>query len=643
MLDWQQVIDSISHAIIVLDHQNKVYAYNHLACSFFDHTVENPIGLFIDDCVLPWVFQSDRLDNTVLNSFQLLDQSKADASFWVTIKPIFDEHQNINGRYISIEPYEKQHLDTAVEAKSNFLDIVSHELRTPLNAVTGHINMLRNTSLDSEQIDLVKSIIENGDRLGNIITQLIEYSQAEDSNYDLHPQPFNLQTLLCDIVPTYNTNIYGKPITINWSISEGNPQVLLADSIRIRQLLKYLMDNAIKFTEEGQIDVTAVVEKQEESDARLLKISVADTGIGIPTSQHSQIFKPFYQNDTSLTRQYEGLGISLAIAKKICHHMGGDLEFTSQNGTGSTFTLSVFVEETNIIPDKTPSENNLALRNKRILIIGRHVDFRRTISRDAKLAGMHPYVASSHAEAQYWLSKDSFDMICIEESLLDEAFDFLRQLKEQNKPIAFILIDQNINQAEIEFPFDSILKTPFTSSSIYEIFIRSLHVSKNHSSHQTSELKENALMANHHPLKIILVEDNMINKKVAERMLERLGYKIDHATNGQIGLDLILENDYDVVLMDIQMPIMDGITATKKIRQQNEKIKQPTIIAVTAHAREGDREKYLAVGMNAYVSKPIKMDALVEALYACQPTTPVQSSGKSNQKKKLRQHTALIS
>ncbi len=648
MIDWQQIINKFSQSIFILDQQGQITAVNQAARSFLKKPLENPMDSAFLDSVKFNVFPFEHLSTTQPKSFQIPNPQNPSNELLVQIDPLFDNSGNINGRYLSIEPLStqnsleqqladaKQQIKTAVETKTSFLDIVSHELRTPLNAVTGHINMLRNTNLDTEQVDLVKSIIENGDKLSDIIKQLLEYSHADSTHYELHPTPFNLNSLLNDIISKYISTIHDKPITIKWAVSEQCPKVLMADPIRIRQLFSYLLDNAIKYTDEGKIDILANVH-HNENGTLALEISIRDSGIGISDSIQNQIFQPFNQNDTSLTRKYEGLGISLAIAKRICEHMNGDLTFSSQEGAGSTFTFTISVETSDIEPIESHSNNNLELRDKRILIIGHNANHRRTISRDAKLASMYPYVASTPSEAQYWISKDTFDIVCIEETLLSDATDLLNDLKKLNKSIAFILIEEN-SVAELEnIHFDGVLKTPFTSSEIYDIFIRSLHASRNQKSAKTAELNATDKMADHHPLKIILVEDNMINKKVAERMLKRLGYSIDHAGNGQLGLDMVLENKYDVVLMDIQMPVMDGITATKKIRQMKKDCEQPRIIAVTAHAREGDREKYISCGMDDYISKPIKMDTLVEALYASSAIPIIEDEFTSLKKQEVEE------
>lgn len=629
-MKWQQVFDQLSHAFFILDEQGNLVQCNSAAQPFLIVALPEANGRFLPDSVVSWLPISDLLQSPGENTIDLAPSIHHKQPLQLSITPMVDENGQINGRMLTIKNHPsfalqqalndaKKQIETAVNIKSNFLDVMSHELRTPLNAVTGHINMLRNTKLDSEQIDIVKSVIENGDKLSQIITNLLEYSQADGEHFELNPQPFHLKELLHSITTPYKSIVYDKPISLTWRVKEGTPTILLADYIRFRQILNYLLDNAIKYTEEGSICVTAGI-LDSKSSPLTLQIMIEDTGVGIPLEYQSQIFQTFNQVDNSLTRKHGGLGLSLAIAKKLCEHMGGSLQFSSLAGEGTTFTATISAEISNVQPVKTYQTSSYALRNKRILLVGRNADYRRMISRDSKLGGMLPYVASSDGEALYWLRKDQFDVICIEDALLIQTPDLISQIRKMASytAVPFILVSESTNE-EIDLDdFSGILQVPFSSTDIYDVLIRAFHKVTKTLEPKVAEPQESSLMADNHPLTMLLVEDNTINQKVIIRMLARLGYTADVAQNGQIGLEMVLQNSYDVILMDIQMPVMDGVTATKRIRKLGDNIIQPQIIAVTAHAREGDRERYLAAGMNDYLSKPVKMEGLVNALYSCE-------------------------
>lgn len=627
----QPILDTFAEAVVLLNDANRVQQYNKAALSFFEDS-DSAIGANAAAVFADWLNIADLLHKDGShNSYQVMAPDTA-AWYEISIESLACEVGGENGRLLKITDISEQialkealtlaqkQAASALQIKSNFLDIMSHELRTPLNAVVGYVNMLRNSNLDSEQVGLIKSILNNSDKLSNIITSLLEYAEAEADHYELHHKPFNLKSLLDAVCTPFQPKLKEKTIAFSCQVDKTSPAFYLGDSLRIQQVLTYLLDNAVKYTEEGRIEITAVA-KHQQADQYCLNITVQDSGIGVPQQQQDAIFQTFNQLDNSITRQFGGLGLSLAIAQKIAAHMGGTITVSSSEAEGSVFTFTALVKHSHIEPEQQQHENDLALKDKKILLVGKNTEYRRILSRDVKLAGMIPYVASTTTEALYWLKKDKFDMICLEDALHKKDINFCSEVKSSSayKKTPIVLVTTETNSNLTNDCITALLQVPFETMSIYDVLIRAMRQAQTPSKKSKKSQTANIKMSEHHPLNILMVEDNLINQKVAEKILSRLGYKVDIATNGQIAYEMAQQNEYDVLLMDIQMPVMDGVEATKKIRHLENQIRQPQIIAVTAHARKGDRERYLAAGMNDYISKPIKIDKLVQSLYACQP------------------------
>lgn len=619
MMNWKTVIDRLTSGYLWLDEAGNVLDYNSVAAEFVVHSAQ-------DAQLVHWIDPDNyRHAKDMPIIWETMSPPPDSRQFCIKIEPFVTQDGHKNGRLCTIQDITKSSHShspsnsSQIHFKSDFLDIMSHELRTPLNAVTGHVNILRNTDLDSEQTELVKTILENGDKLSNIITDLLEYVHSDSEQIHLNPQPFDLKEMLQSICLAHHGRIYDKPVDLFWTIQKETPTILFGDFVRIRQILNYIVHNAIKYTEEGYVEILAEMIESPDDNPLSLKFSIKDTGIGIPEKYQTNVFNTFSQADNSLTRRHQGLGLSLAIAKKLCQHLGGKLAFHSEEGKGSTFYFTVQVQHSNIKPEALPEENRFALRNKRILLIGRNADYRRTISRDVKLAGMLPYVASSDSEVMFWLQRDIFDIICIEESLaitLPHLIDEIKDLPDYANTPLILIAEENSGLID-PTKYHSRIQAPLSPTSIYDVILRAIHNTKKGET-VLPGLHHPNVMATHHPLSILVVEDNIINQRVIKRMLSKLGYEAAWATNGKMGVDMASKQAFDVILMDIQMPVMNGVEATTAIRNLKSNIMQPQIIAVTAHAREGDRERYIAAGMNDYMSKPIKIERLVEILHSCE-------------------------
>ncbi len=660
------LIEGLHDGILVLDIQNRVVDLNPAAAHLLNTQINRAIGQPFAKLTAEWpqLTAVSTLTHNLSDKLSLC-QTIDNKTYELRIEALMDKHGQGNGRLLTLHnittqkqyttklklawqqaEIAQQQADTAREeaekalskaeasgeAKSNFLNTMSHEIRTPIAAVIGMSNLLRETSLNAEQKEYLKTIAENSDSLLEIINNVLEYAKIEAGDLKLNHQPFDLRDTLETTIQPFILDANKKEIEMKWHIKDNTPNVICGDSIRLRQILASLLSNAVKFTEEGRIviNVSSVIVSNENGNIKNndgaqveLLFSIQDSGIGFTkTYAEKELFQSFSQADTSNTRAHGGIGLHLAINKKLCKLMGGTIWAESELGKGSTFYFTIIAQITTATPVHYLKSSKFSLRDKRVLIVAKNATSRRTISQEMRQAGMSPYVAGRASEVEYWLKKDPFDVVFIESSLfIEEPEDILNEIQEITPPLPLILLtnaDTIISDAQKAL-FTGILQQPITASTLYTSLITVLSTDNKPTKKQADSIATNSEeMGKHHPLRLLLVEDNVINQKVAKQLLGRLGYTVDIAKNGQLGIEAVYKKVYDVILMDIQMPIMDGMEATKRIRQELDSTLQPKIIAITAHAMEGDREQYLSIGMDDYISKPIKLDMLVEALYQCE-------------------------
>ncbi|HCI80769.1 MAG TPA: hypothetical protein DHW02_13880 [Ktedonobacter sp.] len=635
------VIENMSDAVIVMDLQHHITDMNPAAERLIGRKLSEVVGQASTRAASAWADQIRRFYNAPEAHEELvLMIDGAEHYLDLRISQVTDRQGSPTGRLVVLRDVTDRKLamqameqaraeaEAANAAKSAFLAMMSHEIRTPMNAIIGMTGLLLDTPLSTEQREYAETVRSSGDSLLTIINDILDFSKIEAGKLELERQPFDLRECIESAFDLVAARATEKGIDLAYMLDAQTPRAIYGDVTRLRQILVNLLSNAVKFTEKGEVVLTVSVKRKEKvvhaqhDGLPVYDISFAlrDTGIGISEEGKARLFRSFSQVDASTTRRYGGTGLGLTISKRLAELMGGSMWVESEPGVGSTFYFTILVQEAPAIQHPYLDPTQPYLVDKRILLVDDNATNRSILTLQTQSWGMLPYAFASGQEVLTQIEQGiTFDVAILDMQMPDMdglmLAERLRRFQStQQLPLIMLtsLGRHDIGSENVQFV--AFLHKPIKPSQLYNallsLFAEEQHAKAASATGSATEIQFDAELGHRLPLHILLAEDNAVNQKLALRLLARMGYRADVAGNGLEVLEALQRQSYDVILMDVQMPEMDGLETTRVIHKDVSAKRHPRIVAMTANAMQGDREECLAAGMDDYLTKPIQVKVL---------------------------------
>jgi len=640
------IVESSDDSIIGTDLDGRILSWNYGAEKLFQYTAEEAIGQRIT-LLFAEGHQTDHLKSLEkirrqerIERFEGIRVRKGGIPIEVSVilSPIRDplgRLQGVSAIYRDITASKradaelmkaKEAAEAASRAKSTFLATMSHEIRTPMNGILGMTELVLDSELTPDQRDNLDLVHLSAESLLTVINDILDFSKIEAGKLEFESIPFDLRERLGEIMQTLGFRAHQKGLELIYDVHPDVPSTLSGDPGRLRQILVNLVGNAIKFTEQGQIVLQVEIESVA-ADKACVHFSVRDTGAGIPAEQQEKIFEAFSQADQSMTRKYGGTGLGLTICSRFVEMMGGRIWVVSKAGQGSTFHFTANLSVQAPLSEQATPLHPTGLRNLPVLIVDDNFTNRQVLSGIVAQWGMIPTAVEGGRAAMLALeaAKDSgnpFPLVLLDGQMPEiDGFTLAKQIQDHPElvrtTIMMLTSADQLGDAMLcrELGISAYLVKPVRQSELLNLICKSLQQIP--ADQPNAKRVRSAPRPAGRPFQVLVAEDNMVNQTLARRLLERRGYAITVVGDGRAALAALDRESFDLVLMDIQMPGMDGFEATAVIRQREESAgTHIPIVAMTAHAFKGDQERCLAAGMDAYISKPVRQQELYATIEA---------------------------